>query len=130
MHIADDSSYTSINAWSRTLTQSTFQACELLLNYLRWLDQSYGATVTCALGSDRSSKITIHGVEQLSLNLQSGRIGVQWLKPEPSYWPVLQGGASAPSDVTQTHGGTRWQFYVDNKRDNYLLRDLTSHIHG
>jgi hypothetical protein len=129
MHIAESSSFPSINAWSRTLAYNTFQTRELLLNYLRWLDLSYGATVSCALDADGSSQITIHGVHQLTLTVQSGRIGVQWLKPEAGYWPTLHSTASAPDDMKQTHDGARWQFYVDNKRDGYMLRDLTSHIH-
>jgi hypothetical protein len=106
-----------------------FQSCELMLNYLHWLDQSYGATVTCALGTDQRSTVTIHGVDQIALRLQNRRIGVEWLRPEPSYWSILQGAASAPGDITQTHDGARWQFFIDTKRDGYMLRDLTSHIH-
>jgi hypothetical protein len=129
MHIAESSSFPSINAWSRTLAYNTFQTRELLLNYLRWLDLSYGATVACALDADGSSQISIHGVHHLTLTAQSGRISVQWLRPEVGYWPKLQSVASAPDDLKQTHDGARWQFYVDTKSDGYMLRDLTSHIH-
>jgi hypothetical protein len=129
MHIAEDSSYTSINDWSRTLAYDTFQTRELLLNYLRWLDQSYGTTVTCAFRADRSATISIHGVPQLTLTVQHGRITVQWLKPETSYWPTLHSAMSTPDDVTQAPDGNQWQFHIDNKHDSYLLRDLTCHVH-
>lgn len=129
MHITEDSAYTSINAWSRTLVYDTLQTRELLLNYLRWLDQSYGTTVTCTLRADRSTTIAIHGINQLILSILDGRISVQWLNPEMSYLPTLQKAVSTPTDVTQTHGGAQWHFYIDNKQDGYVLRDLTCHLH-
>jgi hypothetical protein len=129
MHITNDSSYPTINAWSRTLAYDSLQTRELLLNYLRWLDQSYGATVSCELRADRSSAISIHGVHQLTLSVHQGRIRVEWLQPEASYLPTLQRGMSPPAEVAETHGGARWQFSIANKHDGYLLRDLTGHIH-
>jgi hypothetical protein len=129
MHITNGSAYPSINAWSRTLAHDTFQTRELVLNYLRWLDQSYGTTVTCTLHADRRATIAIHGVEHLILTVHDGRVCVQWLKPETSYWPILYRTMSIPSDVTQIQDGARWQFYIDTKFDGYLLRDLTCHVH-
>jgi hypothetical protein len=130
MDITSTSSFPSITAWSRTLAYDTFQTHELLLSYLRWLDQSYGSTVTCTLHADRSATIGLHGVDRLTVKAaEHGRIYVQWMQPEPSYWDILQRTLSKPADLTKTNDGARWQFYIDSKPDTYLLRDLTTHLH-
>ncbi|MBX0330954.1 hypothetical protein K2Z83_25175 [Oscillochloris sp. ZM17-4] len=129
MHIPDSSVYPSINAWSRTLAFNTFQSHEIFLHYLRWLDQSYGSTITCTFHANRGVAIGIRGVPQLSLAVADERICVQWLMPEESYWATLHDAVSQPGDLTRTREAGRWQFYVDTKQDSYLLRDLTSHIH-
>ncbi len=128
MHITEASTHPSVNIWSRTLAHGAFQVHALFLEYLRWLDQSYGATVTCTFHADRSLTIGMHGVAQLTMMETQGRIRVRWLQPEPSYWPVLHGALSKPEDLTQAADGW-WQFYMDTRHDSYLLRDLISHLH-
>jgi hypothetical protein len=129
MHITETSTHPSINAWLRTLAFDTFRSHEIFLQYLRWLDQSYGATVTCTFHADRSATIGIHGVNQITILVDQGRLCVRWLLPDTSYWATLQAALSKPDDVTQIHGGAWRQFYVDTRQDSYLLRDLTSHLH-
>jgi hypothetical protein len=129
MQITDVSAYPSVNAWLRTLTHDSFQAHELFVQYLRWLDQSYGATVTCALHADHSATISVHGTPELTIVVAHGRICVRWLRPEAGYWAILHGAVSKPDDLTQSASGAWWQFYLDTRQDGYLLRDLTSHLH-
>jgi hypothetical protein len=129
MYIIDSSAYPSINAWSRTFAYGTFQSHELFLQYLRWLDQSYGSTVTGELHDDRHVTIGIHGIDQLSLVVAQGRVSVRWLHPDAGYWAVLSKAVSKSGDVTQAPDGAWGQFFVDTKQDGYLLRDLTCHLH-
>lgn len=128
MHIAHTSAFPSVNALSRSLGYRTFQTHQLLLGYLRWLDQSYGKTITCTLNADRSAAIDVHGVRQLTLTAEEGGIRVRWAWPEETYQPVLQ-KMSAPDALMETANGAGWEFSVDTQQDNYLLRDLTDHLH-
>jgi hypothetical protein len=128
MLIASISAYSSVNALARSLGRHAFQNHQLLLDYLRWLDQSYGTTITCTLHADRSATIAIHGTHQFTLTAAQGGILVQWARPDIRYQSALQ-KLSAPGSLTQTADGSGWQFSVDTQHDSYLLRDLTDHLH-
>jgi hypothetical protein len=129
MYITDASAYPSVNAWARTLAYDSFQANELFLQYLRWLDQSYGVTVACTFSTNRSVTVEVHRLPQLVLTASGGRVSVRWLQPEADYWPTLHRGVSKPDDLTRSPSGAWWQFYLDSKQDTYMLRDLMSHLH-